>query len=88
MALLRDMHVHLLACKGFQAHPVGAEAQCELALAHLQEIEAPPSGGYLVIQDDAPISHCMIPNFNKSQVSRLLPNGTPQVVPGHVICTL
>ena len=34
----------------------------------MQEIEAPPSGGYLFIQDDAPFSHCMIPRFNKSQV--------------------
>ena len=34
----------------------------------MQEIEAPPSGGYLFIQDDAPFSHCMIPRYNKSQV--------------------
>ncbi len=35
----------------------------------MQEIEAPTSGGYLFIQDDAPFSHCMIPRFNKSQVA-------------------
>ncbi|CAL5222166.1 g4491 [Coccomyxa viridis] len=46
----------------------GAEFQYACFGNVMQEIEAPPSGGYLFIQDDAPFSHCMIPRFNKSQV--------------------
>ena len=35
----------------------------------VQEVEAPASGGYLIIGDDTVISHCMIKDFNKSMVS-------------------
>ena len=40
-----------------------------------QEVEAPASGGYLIIGDDVVLSHCMIKDFNKSMVSPSLITG-------------
>ena len=42
----------------------------------LQEVEAPASGGYLIIGDDVVLSHCMIKDFNKSMVSPLSSQGS------------